>query len=83
MLALSPIPMFDRMDHPSVPTTFPWRKAAGGGQGWPKATPWAVRPTAPKRPTSRIPYTASISLPAGGNLCRSSTAADQTDWRER
>src|SRR5271165_5925451 len=28
MVAHSPIPMFDRMDHPSVPTTFPWRKAA-------------------------------------------------------
>jgi hypothetical protein len=35
MLAFSAIPMFDRMDHPSVPTTFPWRTAAGGGQGWP------------------------------------------------
>jgi hypothetical protein len=38
MLALSSIPMFDQIDHPSVPTTFPLRKAAGGGQGWPKAT---------------------------------------------
>jgi hypothetical protein len=35
MLAFSAIPMFDRMDHPSVPTTFPWRTVAGGGQGWP------------------------------------------------
>ena len=35
MLAFSPIPMFDRMDHPSVPTTFPWRTAVDGGQGWP------------------------------------------------
>ena len=36
MLAFSPIPMFDRMDHPSVPTTYPWRTAADGGQGWPQ-----------------------------------------------
>src|SRR6202051_4738588 len=36
MLAFSPIPMFDRMDHPSVPTTFPWRTAVDGGQGWPQ-----------------------------------------------
>ena len=34
MLAFSPIPMFDRTDHPSVPTCC-WRKAAGGGQGGP------------------------------------------------
>ena len=32
MLAFSPIPMFDRMDHPSVPTTFPWRTAVDGSQ---------------------------------------------------
>ena len=30
--------MFDRRDHPSVPTCLPWCKAGGGGQGWPSAT---------------------------------------------
>ena len=35
ILAFSPIPMIDRMDHPPVPTTFSLAHGgAGGGQGW-------------------------------------------------
>ena len=52
MLALSPIPMFDRKDHPSVPTCCPWRKAAGGGQGGPQAI--AKRREASLRATHRL-----------------------------
>jgi hypothetical protein len=32
------IPLFDRRDHPSVPTCLPRGKTALGGQGWPQAT---------------------------------------------
>src|SRR5271166_4036620 len=35
--------MFDRRDHPSVPTCLPQRVAANGGQGWPYATASAAR----------------------------------------
>jgi hypothetical protein len=51
-LARSPIPMFDRKDHPSVPTCCPWRKAAGGGQGGPQAI--AKRREASLRATHRL-----------------------------
>jgi hypothetical protein len=51
-LARSPIPMFDRKDHPSVPTCCPWRKAAGGGQGGPQAI--AKRREACLRATHRL-----------------------------
>ena len=34
-LFLPSIPMFDRRDHPSVPTCLPRRVVANGGQGWP------------------------------------------------
>jgi hypothetical protein len=50
--ARSPIPMFDRKDHPSVPTCCPWRKAAGGGQGRPQAI--AKRREASLRATHRL-----------------------------
>src|SRR5664279_3446344 len=63
MLALSSIPMFDRMDHPSVPTTFPWRSAAGGGQGWPKAT-------AKRRPASLRATRRRATLATGGHSVR-------------
>jgi hypothetical protein len=32
------IPLFDREDHPFVPTGFPKSSARSGGQGWRNAT---------------------------------------------
>src|ERR1700679_1197797 len=39
MLAFSHIPMFDRMDHPSVPTTCPHATLATGGHSIPLPLP--------------------------------------------
>jgi len=62
-IALVPIPMFDRRDHPSVPTCLPRRVAANGGQGWPKAT-------AKRRVASLMAVRCYAILGAGGARVR-------------
>ena len=62
-IALVPIPMFDRRDHPSVPTCLPRRVAANGGQGWPKAT-------AKRRVASLMAVRCYAILGAGGGHVR-------------
>ena len=62
-IVLVPIPMFDRRDHPSVPTCLPRRVAANGGQGWPKAT-------AQRRVASLMAVRCYAILGAGGARVR-------------
>ena len=62
-IVLVPIPMFDRRDHPSVPTCLPRRVAANGGQGWPKAT-------AQRRVASLMAVRCYAILGAGGGHVR-------------
>src|ERR1700750_1431332 len=62
-------------DHLFVPTCVPWRKAASGGQGWPKVT--AERREASLRAAGRL-----ATLTTVGSLGEASASRDPYRARE-